>query len=135
LYFFFDKQLRLSYVGKARRLKARIIEHMDRCVQVQVAREIAGEDPAYGLALGFSQVIDAALAGMKYFGTIEIPFSDLKFREQQLIMRLRPPFNYETNSLEYHRVLAAWRSVFINPDRKRELQKNYEELFETRPVS
>jgi hypothetical protein len=58
--YFFDEQLRLSYVGKAQRLKARIIEHMDRCVQVHAARDIAAEGALIDLGaliVGFGLIL------------------------------------------------------------------------------
>jgi GIY-YIG catalytic domain len=101
LYFFFDEGARLIYVGKAKRLKARLNEHLEGYNRLKCLRE---NGRSHLLPILSLQIVDFALDRAKYFAVRFISEDKIAEEEFRYIAIFQPCFNYQTFSLEYQRV-------------------------------
>jgi hypothetical protein len=102
IYFFFDETLRPVYVGKAQRLKARLLEHLKNHHYFEIG--------GWGWLIDI-QVIDSVLDSVKYFGVIEVAEDKKETEERRFIRQLKPCFNFETCSIEYLKIQRKMRDM------------------------
>ncbi len=128
LYFFYDENDNLLYLGKSKKLKSRIIEHrrnnlMDRegkfYLRIQRNKGYTNPDEWHeDLKTAFKDfrmrylfhnqsplVIDAIFHRVKKIVIEEMPHEMTKQKEKELIETLKPTFNSQTASDEYYSIL------------------------------
>ena len=120
LYYFYDSNDDLLYVGRAKFLKSRIFEHRynnDRLREARYYRIIGltkTEEQKKILERNFNRVIERWRHGeqalvidyvfhrTKRIEIKEMPNELTESKEKEEILRLEPPFNHETKSEEYY---------------------------------
>lgn len=129
LYYFYDKDDKIMYVGKARNLHSRTFLHLS---SYHLHREgmffgkiidskdlILVDEEDWPKELWHSwrrfgiktmsrirpRVIDYIFQKVKRVETEEMPHELTKSKEAEMIKKLKPPFNHETASKEYYRLL------------------------------
>lgn len=120
IYYFYDNDKKLLYVGKARNLnsrighhhgayenneRTRIIEYIENSITSQEIRTIVKRALRLldrRILPYSSQVIDKVFDRVHSIIIEEMPYELISGREFELIMELRPPFNFETAGEEYH---------------------------------
>ena len=122
IYFFYDGNDKLLYVGKAKLLRTRIDQHKylnDRLREKRYYR-IMGisrtKDERAILEKNFNKaqekwregetalVIDNIFHRVKRIEIEEMPHEFTKEKEKELIQKLKPPFNFETACDEYYAI-------------------------------
>ena len=117
LYYFYDENDNLLYVGKAKILRSRIGTHRyhnDKLNEVRYYRKMGltkTEDQKKILERNFHSiiwqrgdeplVIDFIFHRTKRIEIKEMSYELIKSKEKEEILRLKPPFNHETESEEY----------------------------------
>jgi len=130
LYFFYDFNHRLLYVGRAKNLKSRIRMHevaSDVHRELRFYRRIVSSK-GYSSEKDFPELLRDAMRDFEFramskldYGVIdmiwekiatieieEMPFALAKQKEKEKIQELLPPFNFQTASDEYFQVSEKW---------------------------
>ena len=129
LYYFYDKDDKIMYVGKAKNLHSRTFLHLKSYHFHREGRFLGKIIDSKDLLLvdeedwpkelwhswrrfqikSWSQirprVIDYIFQKVKRIEIEEIPHELTKSKESEMIKKLKPPFNHETASKEYYRLL------------------------------
>jgi predicted GIY-YIG superfamily endonuclease len=125
VYFFFDEQAHVIYVGKALRLKARLNEHLESHNYLKYFRETGRR---HLLPLLHLQIIDYALDRAKYFATLFASEDRIAEEEQKYITILGPCLNYATSSLEYQVIQSRMEAESRRPEDEEQLREVMDKL-------
>jgi len=128
LYYFYDKNDNLLYIGKAKNLHARIFEHHGCYLyhregmffrKIMISKGLLYKDEEewpkeflkswrHFQVNGFSMtqlvVIDYIFNKVKKIEIEEMLHKLTKSKEKEMILKFKPPFNYQTASEEYYRL-------------------------------
>lgn len=129
LYYFYDKDDKIMYVGKARNLHSRTFLHLSCYHFFKEGRFLGKIIDSKDLLLEDEEdwpkelwhawrrfqirswsripalVIDFIFQKVKRIEVEEMPHELTKSKEAEMIKKLKPPFNHETASEEYYRLL------------------------------
>lgn len=128
LYYFYDENDRLLYIGKAKNLHSRISEHRKNYDfhregmffrKIIISKGLSGNDQkewpeelhetwvdfeVRGLSKASPTVIDYIINKIKRIEIEEMSHEFTKSKEKEMILKLKPPFNHQTASDEYYRL-------------------------------
>jgi len=109
IYYFFDEDKRLLYVGRSRDIKKRFLQHINEAEKRETLEDKEFIDKIKSTKLyemlrmfAFTIIpIDYNLDKVKFFEIKLVKPSKLKWLEKEKIKKLKPPYNKESNSDEF----------------------------------
>lgn len=139
IYYFYDENDVLLYIGKAENFRERMRKHMNEHEEYADYFKIIenlNEDTiaklsdkdfdryswAESLYGGSKQAIDQELHQVKRIGFEEDSSESLRQKEKELILKFKPPFNKESDSEEYQFIQGRFwqiRNLFVHETRRR----------------